>query len=902
MNWLWIVAGATAGFIVLDDREGGLLLGALAGAFARLLFEARSNTRELAGRLRAMEHRLRNLEQAAHLSAEIPVTETSHESAPRIEEDESASQTVIAAEPVVVTPPVAAEGSMHAAEIAPQPARSAFNDPAWGAARRPWLDRLLGGNPLAKAGVVLLFFGAASGLKMASDYGLFPPAVRLLMAALAGVALIVFGYDRARKSGKQAFGFALQGGGFALMYLSLYFAFSRYGYVGATPAFAGFALLGVGCALLAVHQDSPALAWLGLSGAFFAPALASSGGNRYVILFSHFLLLDGLIAVIGARKSWRSLNLLGFLLTALFGFAWALDRYQTDFRANIEIFLLLFFLLFTLTPALLAHYRKPAGKAWLDGTLLFGVPAVAAVAQGALGYGRDYLALTAFAAGLYYLGLAAFTRDSENTALPRAFAALAITCLTVAVPLYFGAGVTTVFWALEGAAVLAFGLQQKRTLAILAGAAIQGLAALRLVDANVFLHSPAPFPAPFFSTFFAGALALSLAGAISAWRLDRHGGDQSLQAVALVWAFVWWLLAGWNEAATYAFQHREALVLLWTMLGSLSLEWLGARLHWTAGRYASIALWPLILLAMLAVTDRQNHPLAGAMPGILPLAFAAAYWLLQRQQRDGLHAWLNTRHLSLFWMLMLAAVVEAGWLAEHLAPAVPVWAPVAILAVLCLGLVALHGLKQRNLWPVAGLESLYELAAPAPLAAGLAVGLMLLNTRFTGAWHFAYLPLLNPLDAMSLLALASLWKLADTEAWKHRLGSAAPAILGGLGLLWLTALWARIAHRYLDVAFARDALEHSAVFQAGVSLLWTAFAIAAMMLGSRRRHRQAWLAGVGLLGVVGAKLLFLDLGQASLAIRTATLLGMGGLILIAAYFAPVPPRSEIQKPSNGNKK
>ena len=88
------------------------------------------------------------------------------------------------------------------------------------------------------------------------------------------------------------------------------------------------------------------------------------------------------------------------------------------------------------------------------------------------------------------------------------------------------------------------------------------------------------------------------------------------------------------------------------------------------------------------------------------------------------------------------------------------------------------------------------------------------------------------------------------------------------------------------------ALQHSALFQAGVSLLWTAIAIAAMLLGSRRQLRQTWFAGVGLLGIVGFKLLFLDLGQASLATRTATLLGMGALILIAGYFAPAPPKNQ----------
>jgi uncharacterized membrane protein len=891
MNWLWVIIGAIAGAIVLQ-QSGGLLLGAILGAMASRLSSSRRSERTFEKRLRELEQKLAKLERDAlrqassrHLATTQDEAQPSEPAAlaplaepslpPRTEDDVLAAPTL--ASPVT--------------ESTPAPAKSAptYADPSWAKTPNPWITRLLSGNLLAKAGVVLLFFGAASGLKMAADYGLFPPAVRLLMAALAGAALIAFGHNRARQSVQQAFGFAVQGGGFALLYLSLYFAFSRYGYIGATPAFAGFALLGMGCALLAMRQDSPALAWLGLAGAFFAPALASSGGNQYQILFGHFLLLDVFIVWISSRTGWRSLNLLGFFLTTLFGFAWALARYSVAFRPDIEAFLLAFFVLYTLAPALLAHYRQPASRSWLDGTLLFGVPAVAAMVQGALGYERDYLALTALLAGLYYLGLAALTRRSDNPVLPRAFVALAITCLTVAVPLYFGASVTAVFWALEGAAVLAFGLHQQRQLAVLAGTAIQVLAAMRLLDAHSFLQGGTLF----LNDFFPGALTLALAGGFSAWRWHRHDGQPFTQLLALGWAVVWWLLAGWNEASTQlATGHLYGAVLFWMSAGALALEALAARLGWTAGRYAATALWPAALLAMLAATGSSGHPLASWMAFSLPLALVTAYGILYRQQAGGLVEWLKTRHLALFWMLMLAAVLEAGWQAEQFAPAVPLWSPVAILAVLCLGLLALRQLQQRQRWPVAGLDTLYDLVAPAPLAAGLVLGVALLNLNFSGSWNLPYLPLLNPLDLISLIALACLWRRWNTPGWQQHTGHTGLALLSGLGLLWLTALWARITHHFLDVALTSEALRHSELFQAGVSLLWTAVAIAAMLLGSRRHMRQIWFAGVGLLGIVGFKLLFLDLGQASLAIRTATLLGMGGLILIAGYFAPAPPRNE----------
>lgn len=881
MNWLWVIAGAFIGSVVLSRGLDGMLIGAALGALFSMLVRSNSQHRALERRVQMLEQGLHEQAQARTGSAEVPAEVSAASLEPVMEQatlvQEPAMQSIEQSEPEPALP------------SSPVASGKPIRDPDWQQTSNVWLDRLFGGNLLAKAGVVLLFFGAASALKLAADYGLFPPPVRLLLAALAGAALVGFGHNRARLGDKQAFGFALQGGGFAILYLSIYFAFSRYDFIGAVPAFAGFALLGVGCALLAVRQNSQALAWLGLAGAFFAPALASTGGNQYQVLFGHFLLLDVFIVAISSLTAWRSLNLLGFFFTTLFGALWAFDGYEPAFRSTMEIFLLLFFLLYTLAPALLAYYRKPAASAWLDGALLFGVPAVAAVVQGAMGYERDYLAMTAFGAAVYYLGLAWLTRQRESKSMHYAFAALSLTCLTISIPLAFGAGVTTVFWALEGAAVLSFGLMQQRRLAIHIGKAIQLLAALRLILDGGFME----LAVPWWNDFLPGALALALAGAFSAWQLHRHDRNTFSQAAALLWTLAWWLLAGGNEIWLQAApENAPGLTLLWAGLAALALELSGTRLNWPGARYAAGVLWPAALIAMLVSIERTGHVLAGALALALPLVLALAGWILHRQQHVGLTAWLKARHLGFYWLSLLALAVESGWRAEQLLPAVPLWAPVAILAVLGAGLALPRWLEKQQRWPVSGLESLYRFEASVPLAAGLSIGLILLNFNFNGVWNLAYVPVLNPLDFISLLALYNLWRFGATPEWKRLTGHDASASVGVLALLWLTAVWARIAHHYLGVPYSFHALEQSALFQAGVSLLWTASAIAAMVISSRLKVRPPWFAGIGLLALVGLKLLLVDLGQASLAIRTATLLGMGALILIAGYFAPVPPRQD----------
>jgi uncharacterized membrane protein len=75
-----------------------------------------------------------------------------------------------------------------------------------------------------------------------------------------------------------------------------------------------------------------------------------------------------------------------------------------------------------------------------------------------------------------------------------------------------------------------------------------------------------------------------------------------------------------------------------------------------------------------------------------------------------------------------------------------------------------------------------------------------------------------------------------------------------------------------------------------LTLFWTVTAIATMIHASRRGHRARWYGGIGLLGVVGAKLLLFDAAGRGTLEWTATLIGVALLVLAASYFAPLPPK------------
>lgn len=533
-----------------------------------------------------------------------------------------------------------------------------------------WWQRLLAGNILAKIGVVLLFFGVASALRLAADYGYLPVQLRLLLGAVGGVAMIAFGWARFRQGAHQAFGIALQGGGFAILYLIVYFMLARYALLGATPSFILFAVLGVACVLLAAAQDGVVLAVFGLAGAFFAPVLAASGSGDPLPLFAYFTLLNAFIVGVSWFKAWRALNVAGFFLTIGVGMAWAVEHYHAGHYAVTQGFLLFFWLLYSATPVLMAWFRAPGRAGWSDATLVFGTPLVGFALQSQLSGDRYELAWAALAAALYYAALwsVLFKRGSaEMRLVERSQLGLAIAFGTLAVPLAFGVQVTSAFWALEGVAVLWFGVAQGRRLAMATGGLLQ------MAGGGYFLSGLQEMRAalPIVNDIWLGMFLLAAAGFASARLLARGGGAACVPALG--WALAWWLGAGLHEIDRFASPLSEVeLTLLFLVLTLLAADQYGRASDWLPARQA--AALPAGLLLLWALWSNFEH--AGAtgglpyLPVLNPFDFVqlGALWALHRwlaglaaEPRPGMPrpGWVGG--LAFVWLSGLAARIAHHW-------------------------------------------------------------------------------------------------------------------------------------------------------------------------------------------------------------------------------------------------
>jgi uncharacterized membrane protein len=925
---MWFI-GLLIGLVLggLTGTSNGVLIGGILGLMGGLIYSEQTRNRKqpLEDRVTALEKSVRQLSAqiVALNSAQQPATQAGPESTPVSATQQSTAVTQVASIPVEApdTSPLvdptnpfvrpAFSRSIRRNDLQANTQEYPDTSSAGSAIEAPeWLSKLFKGNILAKIGVIILFFGIASGLKLAVDMGLFPISVRLMLGALAAISMSIFGYHRAQGAEHRMFGQALQGGGLGILYLLVYFMLARYQIIGETLAFTLFTLIGVTCVLLAARQDSRSLAMLGISGAFLSPVMATSSGGSQTTLFSYFLLLNIFIISVNWFKVWRALNMSGFIFTLVIGMNWAFRSYQPSDFPTSETFLILFFLLYSATPVLFNLFNAPGRLSWGDGMLLYGTPLAAAVLQNHLLRGQDMtLAWNACAAGVYYLMLwrTINRRPNEETVwLEKSLLGIAIGFFTLAIPLAFDAQLTSAFWTLEGFGVLYLGVKQVRFLTRLSGSALQVLAGIYFFAHRYELQHAFPV----FNDWYVGCLIVVVAALASALLLQRtvnaqnssekmDSSEKNVSFAArintsdfaqpfLYWGLLWWFGSGFAEIEHFALDSYKMAEWLGLCLFSfILLEGLGTRINWHAMRQPSALLLFAIFVAALDSHHKNGHALSGIMSILTPLALLAQYGLLFRHERDNISAVCELRHAFGYWFLIALVGSELAWVSEQLDPGITLWPWLAWGSAGALGiLAALRGLQQEK-WPFAQHRELYLNTLQAPVAVLLCAWIIYGNLTCSGAGSgLPYLPVLNPFDLVNLLVMFAIWK------WLRITQTSMLPVLYGIAFLWVSAEAARLTHHWGGVPFESHLLFASSMLQAGISMLWTAIAMGIMVYASRSKQRTLWFNGFGLLAIVGIKLMAIDLSNKGTALWTLSLIGISLLIIAASYFSPAPPKDE----------
>lgn len=517
-----------------------------------------------------------------------------------------------------------------------------------------------------------------------------------------------------------------------------------------------------------------------------------------------------------------------------------------------------------------------------------------------LGSGRDSL-LDGQALGALLLGagllftwrtmqhaMAGVLRPWEARLLPTlAFTGSAAWLLLPA--LLWQAGPALLAWAVLTAAANLLAVRY-RVAAIAASAALAWVLAVLVLE----FHWPLRCWQP---------LVLALAGGVCAWSsLQLWPRQQSftlLRRTLLALAMVLYLLAGWQWGRDYippAWQLAAWLLLI-AASGSM-LAWLARRLSWP-----ELGLLPLLqpmlgyclLPSLLTINDGALQVDTDAWFGWLlllcshgmVLQLLSAQWL--PRVRKGMHAggallafMLLTLHGRQWLLLLSGDAVAWQWSS---------WPPVALLY--------LWWLARRTSLPAVLRDEpgIYRQWLARLVAMGVVSWMLLAMLFCNGSVRpWPYLPLLNPLELMFVAGLFILSRgqlpallLKLPPQWPHPLALLAFAASS-------TAVF-RLAHHWLDIPFVFDELWRSMVLQAGLSLLWGSIALPLMLLGSRRQERGRWLLGAALFALVVLKLFLVELADRDGLARVISFVGVGVLMLLVGYFAPLPAARETPKQS-----
>lgn len=931
---LGALAGLLAGFIVSGGTTAlafgaiGALAGALAGALLRRVRPPAADAAALLVRLDAIDARLARVE--AQLRAGTG-TQAVPDAAPPFATRSAEEGIAAAPAPARLAADVApvdpnAPPPRPAADVAPADPNAPPPRPAYGAVAATPAERagaraaalpstasrgtpafarlrewLAGGNTLTRIGIVVLFFGVAFLLRYFAERVNVPIEARLAGVALAGLALAALGMRLAR--GRPGYGLSLQGAGMGVVYLTVFAAFRLYDVLPPLPAIALLVATAAVTVALALRHDAQALAALAFAGGFMAPILIATDATSPAPLFTWFAVLNAAIFALAWRRSWRALDVLGFVFTFALGLAWGWSAYRPQHYAVVQPFLALFFLFYVGIAVLHAKASAPGAKAPVDGVLVFGVPLVGFALQA--GIVRDFAhgeAWSAAALALFYAAAWAALRRASAPGLARlaqAFLALAVIFATLVIPFAFDARWTSAGWAIEAAAVYWLGLVQRQPLARAFALAVSVAATLAFA-----WDAPRPAGVHFANAYFLGCALIGASALAIALFADRHrerleGREAALTGVVFAWGAAWWLAAGLGDLARV--DGRAAAVnagLAW-VAGSAAAGLLAARvLAWPRASWLGVVLLPALLLAGVALGDVARTTLAGGGFVVWPLAWAVQWAVLRRMDGDAaLRGFARTMHAATAVLFVGWAAWEASEWTGRVTADGTVWIACAAALPAMLGLAWVTRDSGRA-WPLADHAQAYGRAAGGVVALALALWFVGVSAISPGDPHpLPYVPLANPLDLALLAALGVLW--AWLGRWSRAGVPVRVALAAAGAFVALNGTLARVAHHWADVPWRFDALFAHRPLQVAFTLAWTLLALALMLVSTRRTLREGWLAGAALLAVVVAKLFLLDLAALSGLARVVAFLGVGGLLMMIGYVAPLPPAREVREVREG---
>jgi uncharacterized membrane protein len=191
----------------------------------------------------------------------------------------------------------------------------------------PGLEERLGTRWVVWVGGLTLALGGFFMVRYSIEQGLLGPGVRTILGGLFALALLAAGEWTRRKENISAITplpianipAILTAAGTAVAFATIYAAYALYGFLVPATAFILLGLVALGT-LAAALLHGPALAGLGVVGAFVTPVLVSSDKPDYWALYIYLAIVTAAAFALSRARLWRWLA----VTTIVFAILWTL--------------------------------------------------------------------------------------------------------------------------------------------------------------------------------------------------------------------------------------------------------------------------------------------------------------------------------------------------------------------------------------------------------------------------------------------------------------------------------------------------------------------------------------------------------------------------------------------------
>jgi uncharacterized membrane protein len=327
----------------------------------------------------------------------------------------------------------------------------------------PDVEKFIGENLFNKIGIAVLVLGIAFFVKYAIDQNWITEIGRVCIGI--GCGLILIGLAHYLRNTYRSFSSVLAGGGIAIFYFTIAFAFHQYQLFSQTSAFVIMVIITAFAVALAILYNKLELAIIAVIGGFIAPFLVSHGSGNYIVLFSYVIILNIGMLSLSYFKKWPAINIISLFFTiAIFG-SWLIKCSQDNWLPykDAVLFASVFFFIF-LAMAMINNIRKQNAFKALDFSLLLAINfTYFSAGIYALHYWNNgaYQGLFTVVIGVINLCLAyyLFKTQKGDRNLLYLLIGLTLTFISLAAPIQLHGHTITLFWSAE--CVLLYWLHQR---------------------------------------------------------------------------------------------------------------------------------------------------------------------------------------------------------------------------------------------------------------------------------------------------------------------------------------------------------------------------------------------------------------------------------------------------------